>query len=352
MPRTIGTVLRNARGRLIRGFRELRTYFSLHHLGGPKTLKLQPDDVVLVCLIKNGVFWLDTFMNHHMSLGVAHCVFVDNGSTDSTLDYLLSKDKVTVVQSTLPVKHYESYLRRHAIRRFATGRWCLCVDSDELFGYHHSDTLPLKGLISYLDREGYTCIIAQMLDMFPEGPIGDIVNSDEFAETFIYYDLTGIHAHDYHSCVRSGFSYFTRENSIGSPDIKWLFGGIRATHFGTDVALTKHALIRVSRTMIPSTHPHCSGRVKCADISALIRHYKLAGGSRRRIEEDVNSGTWETGEPEKYLQRLESTGNLILKLETSQRFSGTDALVAAGFLVTSEKFQRWVLEYRQSCRKH
>ena len=73
---------------------------SFRHLSGPKKLKLLPDDVILVCLIKNGAFWLDTFMKHYSKLGICHFVFVDNGSTDDTLEYLRAKDKVTVVQST------------------------------------------------------------------------------------------------------------------------------------------------------------------------------------------------------------------------------------------------------------
>ena len=178
--------------RINRAFDEVRSYISFRHLGGPKKLKLLPDDVILVCLIKNGAFWLETFMKHYTELGISHFVFVDNGSTDNTLNYLLSKDKVTVVQSTLPVKHYESHLRRHAIRKFATGNWCLCVDSDELFDYNHSDKLPLKRLIGYLDHAGYTCVVAQMLDMFPEGPIDAEVDETESARKLILHDLSGL----------------------------------------------------------------------------------------------------------------------------------------------------------------
>jgi hypothetical protein len=329
-------------------FDEVRTYVSFRHLSGPKKLKLLPDDVVLVCLIKNGAFWLETFMEHYTRLGIRHFVFVDNRSTDGTLDYLLGKDNVTVMQSSLPAKRYENHLRRHAIRKFATGSWCLCVDSDELFDYEHSDELPLKGLIAYLDNEGYTCVIAQLLDMFPEGPIGDGAGDADFAEKFNFYDLSGIHPVMYHNCTYAGFDYFARDNTLGSPDIMWLFGGIRETHFNIpNLSLTKHPLIKVSSSMIPSVHPHWSVRVKCADISALIRHFKFAGDFRGRAKSEVSGKTWESGEPEKYLGGLERSGKLTLKSETSRRFSGASALVAAGFLVTSEKYQQWVREYKQ-----
>src|ERR1700733_10581920 len=96
----------NACSRVEHAFREARTYLSFQHLSGPKHLQLQPNDVVLVCLIKNGAFWLKTFIKHHTDLGIRHFVFVDNGSTDHTLEYLSSKDQVTVVQSTLPAKYY------------------------------------------------------------------------------------------------------------------------------------------------------------------------------------------------------------------------------------------------------
>jgi hypothetical protein len=182
-----------------------------------------------------------------------------------------------------------------------------------------------------------------MLDMFPEGPIG--AGGADFATEFNYYDLSGIRTHTYHNCAQSGCHYFARENTVGSPEIRWFFGGIRAIHFDTDVSLTKHSLIRISPEMIPSVHPHCSSQVKCADISALIRHFKFAGDFRGRIKSEVDSKAWETGEPEKYLRGLENSGKLTLKLESSRRFSGTSALVADGFLVTSEKFERWVEQY-------
>jgi hypothetical protein len=345
-----GQLLQKLLRRVNRAFDEVRSYISFHHLGGPRKLKLRPDDVILVCLIKNGAFWLETFMKHYTELGISHFVFVDNGSTDNTVNYLLSKDSVTVVRSTLPVKHYESYLRRHAIRKFATGNWCLCVDSDELFDYNHSDKLPLRGLIGYLGHEGYTCVVAQMLDMFPEGQIDGEVDETDFVRKFNFYDLSGIRTHTYHNCADNGFDYFARNNTVGSSDIRWLFGGIRATRFNTNVCLTKHPLIRVSPSTVPSVHPHCSSSVKCADISALIRHYKFAGDFRARVKSEVKGKTWESGEPEKYLLGLETSSKLILKSETSRCFSGTSALVADGFLVTSEKFERWVKQYEVNRR--
>ena len=342
----VGELLQKAWWRVNHAFDEARTYVSFRHLSGPKRPKLLPEDVVLVCLIKNGAFWLEAFMKHYTGLGISHFVFVDNGSTDDTLNYLMGKDGVTIVQSLLPAKHYENYLRRQAIRRFATGHWCLCVDSDELFDYEHSDKLSLKGLIGYLDHEGYTCVVAQLLDMFPEGPIGDSIDDADFVKKFDYYDLSRLSKHAYHNCTYAGFDYYSRGNTIASPDIKWIFGGIREIHFKIEnLSLTKHPLIRVSSSMIPSVHPHWSRGVKCADMTALIRHFKFAGDFRGRTKSDVRSKNWDSGEPEKYLLGLQGGSELTLKLETSQRFSGIHALVAEGFLVTSEKFERWVKDY-------
>ena len=139
MQSRIEQFLRKVRERVDHAFDEVRTHLSFRHLSGPKRLDLRPDDVVLVCLIKNGAFWLETFMKHYTHLGIGYFVFVDNGSTDDTLDRLSGMDRVTVIQSTLPAKHFENQLRRQTIRKFATGHWCLCVDSDELFDYEYSD---------------------------------------------------------------------------------------------------------------------------------------------------------------------------------------------------------------------
>jgi glycosyltransferase involved in cell wall biosynthesis len=342
--------LREFKRRIIELYDLAMTDLSMSHLSGKRKPILTSNEVLLVCLIKNGKVFLKPFLEHYRRIGIAHFVFVDNGSTDGTLEVLNTHGDVTVYGSSLPAKRYECYMRRWAIRKFAMNRWCLCVDADEFFDYLHDDALSIKDLVAYLDDSGYNCIVTQMLDMFPDGPLttvhADLGSSIPFLDTHNYYDLSRIDEFDYHGCTRAGFDYFTRNNSIGSPKIKWLFGGIRLMEFDAYVCLTKHSLLRVSAGVVPQVHAHCSSGVSCADISAVVRHYKFAGGFRERVEADVKAMTWETGETERYFDGLSRNKSLSLRRPTSKRYSGANSLVSAGFLISSEKFEAWVASHR------
>jgi hypothetical protein len=343
MFRVAGVLLQKIKRRYIQAYHEHKVALSFRHVSGLRRLSLSEDDVVVVCLIKNGYFFIEYFLTYYQKLGISHFVFVDNGSTDGTIALLAGRQNVTVIRSMLPAKYYESDLRRQAIRKFALGHWCLCVDSDELFDYQHSDKIPLKGLIGYLKSNGYSCVVAQMLDMFSENSLNSPAPNpqSDLESRYQFYDLSSIDAFDYHSCALAGLDYFARENTIGSADIKWLFGGIRRAHFNAYVCLTKHPLFLVSSSMIPAAHPHCSSRVSCADFSTLIRHYKFAGNFHVRIRSEVKDNAWETGDGERYLRALQGP-NLHLMRDTSRRYSAIDDLVKSGFLIGSATYDRWV----------
>ena len=46
--------------------------------------------------------------------------------------------------------------------------WVLCVDIDELFDYPFRREIPTVDLLRYLNRCGFTAVVAQLLDLFPK----------------------------------------------------------------------------------------------------------------------------------------------------------------------------------------
>ena len=113
-------------------------------------------------------------MDHYRELGVAHCVFLDNGSTDDTVDRLCAYPCVTVLQTDAPYEKFENTMKRYLADRFSQGRWNLCADIDELFDYPFSGTLPLAAFLGYLNQRGFTAVVAQLLDLFSDLPLVDI----------------------------------------------------------------------------------------------------------------------------------------------------------------------------------
>ena len=313
--------------------RTARVPLSFRHRSGPTVLPLEADDVAIVCLVRDGAFYLPRFLEHHFALGVKHIVLVDNGSTDQTLDLAARDNRVTVVQSRLPARRYECDLRRYAVHRFVRHHWCLIIDADELFDYPHSDHVALSTLVRTLRERGDTAVISQMLDLFPRGSLlePECIDPASFWKAHRFYDLENIVRHDYHS--RSVPFYTSLEsNEITSEAIKYHFGGIRRTVFGLNNCITKHGLIWVGDEVTPVTHPHCSSGVRCSDFTALIKHYKFAGDFFTKIRKQVANRTWEHGEDEAYLGKP-AADVVLYQDDTSRELSCTQQLVEEGFLI-------------------
>src|ERR671921_2358140 len=173
---------------------------SIEHLHGPEEVPYAEDELVLVCLMRNGRPYVKSFVEHHFSLGIKHLFFLDNGSTDGTIEALKGYENVTVLQTGLPFKRYEVSIRQYLVKRFGReGRWCLYADIDELFDYPYSDVVGLDSLLGYLNERSYTAVVAQMLDMFPEESSSEAASKEgePLKEQHAFYDVSNVRKWSY-----------------------------------------------------------------------------------------------------------------------------------------------------------
>src|SRR5215213_3103752 len=173
---------------------------SIEHLYGPEEVPYAEDELVLLCLLRDGRPYLKSFVEHHFSMGVKHLFFLDNGSTDGTVEALKEYENVTVLRTELPFERYELSVRQYLVERFCQkGRWCLYADMDELFDYPYSDVVSLGALLRYLNERSYTAVVTQMLDMFPEEPLSDVPSEEEerLKEVYRFYDISNIRQKNY-----------------------------------------------------------------------------------------------------------------------------------------------------------
>ena len=284
-------------GRIQRDLHRLRFARALRHVSGPRDMPGGPHDVIAITPIRDGAFYLGPFLRHHRALGVAHFVFCDTGSSDDTIARLKREPDVTVFQCNLPMAAFENDMRRGLAERLCPGRWVLYVDTDELFDFTGSANGGLPALTSHLMQGGYTAMIAQMVEMFPKGPIAEYAHTpyDEVIAAYQYCDIRGVHAMSYFD-KDIGFSAFLKDNTIASEDIRILFGGIRGVVFGENCCLTKHPLMHVLPGVQPGVHPHCASAVSCADMTAVLRHYKFCNDPFGRDAAAVEAETMTHGE--------------------------------------------------------
>jgi glycosyltransferase involved in cell wall biosynthesis len=310
---------------------------QIRHVHGPEGVAYAPDELVVVCLVQDGRPYLRSFVEHYLSLGAKHLVFMDNGSTDGTVEALKAYgDNVTVLQTGLPFEEYQKYLKQYLVTRFGRGRWVLYVDIDELFDYPYSDVVGLSSFLRYLTGKSYTAVVAQMLDMFPEKPpAGRAGEPDEsLKELHRFYDISNITRQSYYS--RGDAS-----NTVASEEIEVHRDGIHRTVFGHSALLTKHPLMFLDEKMRPvDPGPHWVGGARVADITCVLFHYKFTADFYERVVRNVEEESYvnDSAKYKKFLETLERDSELYIKRETAQELKHVNDLVDNQFLVVSRDY--------------
>jgi hypothetical protein len=334
-------------------------HLDVEHLHGPKEVTYGKDELVVVCVVKDGRPWLKSFVEHYFSLGVKHIVFLDNNSSDDTVAAASQYDNVTVLRTHLPFIEYHLLMKQYLIARFGKDRWSLCVDIDELFDYPYSDVVRLDSFLRYLNSKSYTGVMAQMLDMFPEkilsGPVVEL-QDEPLKEVHKFYDLTSLRRKFY------DFSTFKRNwvgnlyhlgndtlkgrsnNTLDSGQLELFWGGMRETVFGVVVTLTKYPLAFSDGKVNPMSNVHNIENARLADLTCVLYHYKfhqhLRDQAATRIQE--HNYWYEWAEYKNYLEVIDRNPDLKLKLETSKEITSVNDLLEDGFLVVSEDYTSWV----------
>jgi hypothetical protein len=333
--------LRSTTRRLIEfGVRPHLLHGRVTHLYGPTLVDYAPNELLVITVVRNGALYVRSFMEHYHALGVRHCVFLDNCSTDDTVDRLCAYGNVTVLRTDAPYQKFENTMKRYLAERFSRGRWNLCADIDELFDYPFAPKLPLGGFLQYLNRRQFTAVVAQMLDMFSELPLGDIESrpDDRLIETYTCYDISAVDKHPY------------EWSDPPRPEVAMHRGGIRRTVFGTNNGLTKAALVLMNGRVKPFVEWHQAAGAAVADVTGVLLHYPFLSTFRQKVEDAVRTGRYgatTTDEYVGYREELARNPRLSLKGPSARRFTGLEPLISEGFLVASDDYVRWVHDYRR-----
>lgn len=319
-----------------------KVFWHTEWLHGPTRVRLEDDDCGLVTMVKDAEFYIEELLRHHTALGVRHILVIDNGSQDATVKIAARYPDVTVLRNTLPPREFETRLRADLARRVYGGGWLLFVDSDELFDPPGTGPNALRRLCGYCNARGFSAVACQVLDMFSDRPISE-TSSMPYAEAikcFDQYSLDDIENYRFKDSNLK-FSWFLQQSHCPSPEVRILFGGIRQQHFGEACCLTAQRMVRNLPEIGLYAHPHFTTNVTCADVTALIRHYKFTGDIIARETAQLQRNTWGHGEDRARMSKLADNPDYVITCANARRFTGLEALVEEGFLVQSETFSTW-----------
>jgi len=296
---------------------------------------VRQDDLVVVALMRDAEDHVAPFVRHHQELGARQVVLMDSGSVDASVERALRFKEVTVLKCDVPFATHKLAMKRYLSDRFGKGCWCLIADIDERFDYPYSKAIELRGFLEYLNRHSFSAVVAQMFDLFSDGPHHkwpDIADRRDWEHRF--FDISVIDQRPYTAY---------RTNVVGDNQLRRWSGGIRKSAFGMSAGpgLTKHPLLFPSRGATPcfkSSHECRHARI--ADVTCVLEHYKFDRQFYQRCRLAVERKNYyqESAEYREYLSALRRDSNLTLKRETAQRYVSTSALADAGLLWASPAY--------------
>ena len=130
-----------------------------------------PDNtsIILLCVIWNELLLLPFFIDHYKKLGVTHFVFIDNNSSDGTVDYLMTRDdlniEVYVDGSSYADAKFGIDWVNSILNNLLQDKWCLVVDIDEILLL--KDGMLLPQLVSSMEDTNSNIAQTVLVDFYP-----------------------------------------------------------------------------------------------------------------------------------------------------------------------------------------
>ena len=267
----------------------------------------------MICAVKNDLEKIQFQYEKLKSIGVDNFCYIDNGSNDGTLEWLMEAENVNVYQTKDTFSSSKKNLWYYkVIKEYPMGQWFLILDSDEVPSFPHDEKIKISSLISFLEQNKIKNVDSFFVDLYPNKPIKDLK----------------------HDCPLDNFSYFDNRFYLKAT-FKGLSvkGGFRERvfyngNFNSGPQLRKNALFKSSSNYIYGPHfgiPYHRNFVFMPIIA--IKHYKFTYSDIKKIPVIVNEKLYanDSSEYKKYLNAL-SMDNTFYNSNSTQLITSLDLL--------------------------
>jgi Glycosyl transferase family 2 len=293
--------------------------------------------------------------------------FVDNGSSDGTLDYLIEQPDAHVFSTEGHLKEANAGATwlNTLLAQFGVGSWCVTVDIDELLYYPGSEHAPLPVLTAYLDHHGCEALPALLLDLYPPGPIAECpyTPGDDLLAAAPYFDRGPYKHQPFTLCPYVMIVGGPRERLFSSdargdgPNRRRLRRSVMRIYQGLarrlpilrrspwfhalrprrSPCLTKVPLVKWDDGSKYLAANHFVSPKRLPPETGVLMHFKFLGDFHAKALQEAVRGEYFDGASEYkgYAESVTRNPRLTLMYEGSVRFRDTAQLVALGLMQDS-----------------
>lgn len=260
---------------------------------------------VVICNCKNDMVYLRELLPYYRNIGIKEFAFIDNGSTDGSIDYLKEQPDVRLFSADAAFEGTRKVgWRLKVIDRLGLDRWYLLLDSDEFLTYPEMDRYAMDEYVAALHAAGYTKMKTFVLDMYPQyGYFNDTKADEDFMKDYRFFD---------------GYDparYFWREWTTGHMrKEKVLLGGIRFRTMQTTPRLDETRLMYVTKGQFPCGNHDVFYEDGFGEplFGGILRHYKFLPSDKKKYRDLTKKGGGgysDSASLQRYLQYAEEDEN-------------------------------------------
>lgn len=297
------------------------------------SLKINKNDILLFCTIRNEAIRLPFFIKYYENLGVNHFFIIDNGSTDNLRQILKEKENVTLFYTNNSYKesNFGMHWINYILRRYGSKHWCLTCDPDEfLVVPDRGEENKLSDLTFYLDSVARPSFFTLMIDMYSDKKLDD--NNYRLGQNPLevcpFFDKEG---------------YFYNENY--AMNSLWAQGGVRMrTLFKNDPyaapALNKTPLVKWKwyYSYISSMHLLLPRRLNSAykfSLTGALLHFKFISLFNEKVNEELTRKQ-HYGDSTEYKKYNSILNDIIFDKNISVKFNSIEDLEKIGLTTNRE----------------
>ncbi|MDZ7776443.1 MAG: hypothetical protein U5L09_12980 [Bacteroidales bacterium] len=236
----------------------------------------------------------------------------------------------------LPFHIYEEKVKLYMANEFGNNTWAIISEINELFDFPLSEYISLSYLINYLNKNNYTGLLANKLDMHADI---DLVNPSFSFNSKNYLELMKYYSVDF-------ITEYCDDQGNGCK-IKKMRGGIKQEIFNIeDNDLSSVPFINTSKVKAINNSKHHEN-INLADITGVIFSYEFTPDFKEKVvhsSHDFYPDVAHLANYQKYYDKMRLFSHLNLKNSSSSEFENTTKLIERNFIHITSKFMLFIID--------